>query len=224
MPSETSFAKIKYALAADEVRPFPAEVSEPGAKTIDKFLEEHTLTIKARAASYEAKSGELGGCSKAITVTLPNAAASNQLIGVLNISPELVGVTGSGGAKIYGDFILLEATIKLAQYQHVILQSDGGNWAIIAGEPKREQAYSISAERALATPFTPSASRPTQVILWVKGEAGINVYVGGVQVTIIMPESLALGQGFSFICPPGVAWEVTKAFGAPIVKSSYLTL
>jgi hypothetical protein len=40
MPGETTHFKIKYASAADEVKKFPAEVSQPGAETADVAIYE----------------------------------------------------------------------------------------------------------------------------------------------------------------------------------------
>src|ERR1035441_6507975 len=145
MPGETTFAKIKFAKSTDETKAFPAEVSEPGAKTIDKYLEEHNLTYKAYAGSGTLKSGELAVQGKSgETLTLPAAAANAQIGVFCSAAATSVKVTTSGGAFIFGDFISgTTATITLATYQHVVLTSDGTNWLIVAGEPKREQAYSV---------------------------------------------------------------------------------
>ena len=63
MPGETTHYKIKYAEAADEVKAFPAEVSKPGAETIDKELYEGNkvangqvygaLTTRTNGTEYE---------------------------------------------------------------------------------------------------------------------------------------------------------------------------
>jgi hypothetical protein len=215
MPGTTTNYAITFSEAADEVKAFPGEVSSPGAKTIDKVLTEKLLKVKGRAASYEATSGELGECTKAITVTLPSAAVANQVIGVVAapaVATELTGITTSGGAKIYGDFIVGEATIKLAQAQHVVLQSDGTNWKIIAGEPKREQEYKgikavtkVEAEAGIE----PSATRPGYVVILVSGGgAGTQISVGGVNVVANPPNESVV----AVYVPPGQKLKGTTAF------------
>lgn len=206
MPAETSFAKIKYALAADETKAFPAEVSEPGAKTIDTFLEEKTLHFKNYLASGTLKSGELAVQeSNAKTFTLPLAATENQLIGVFSLVNE-TKVTTSGGATISGDFVSAETTIILTKNQHVVLQSVGGKWIIIAGEPKKEQTYTVKAftKAEAEAEVEPSASRPALVLFNAGKVEGLKV--GGV--------SIPLGsetKTVTVIVPPGQKWRLTVA-------------
>lgn len=205
MPSATTFAAIKYSKATDEIKGFPGEVSEPGAKTIDKYLEEHTLYFKTRAGAYNGVSGEFALQNKAgeSTMTLPAVATASQIIGVFSGAGATTKITTSGGAFIYGDFINKEATITLLPLQHVILFSDGGEWLIIAGEPKREQTYSapVAYTKAEAEAgHEVSATRPGYVAL----TTATNLAIGGVAL-------LAPGGGTPYYVPPGQKWKTTVA-------------
>lgn len=225
MPAETSFVKAKYALAADEVKAFPGEVSEPGAKSFDKFIEEHTLTYKAYSGAATLKSGELAEQKKAgETFTLPAVATANQLIGVFcGVGP--CKVTTSGGALIFGDFIGGEATVTLLANQHVLLQSSGTAWLIIAGEPKRTALPGAQTVRAAATPFEPSATRPTFVsgLVTMTGAAQAFISAESLVAEYLNPAGVATFP-IAFICQPGVSWKWTKLAGTVEVQSVYLTL
>lgn len=158
------------------------------AERIAKLMGEKWATIKAYAGPGTLKTGELALQGKSgETFTLPAAGTANQLIGIANTtSSGNCKVTTSGGATIYGDFVINQATITLVGYQHVTLQSDGTNWLIVAGEPKREQVYSTKsytqAEWAAGIVF--STARPVQVI---PGASVAVVSIGGASINLTLP-------------------------------------
>lgn len=104
-----------------------------------------------------------------MTVTLPTVlGARGAVVGVFCGGAATATTVKTNGGYIYGDFVSAASEVKLTQYQHVLLQSDGSNWLIIAGEPKREQAYvATEAEEA-----EPSATRPAFVSLLCRATAG----------------------------------------------------
>ena len=186
------------------------------------------LVFVTHSGSVTAEAGELLKMTATGTVTLP-AASFKGCIGVI-CAGGVTTVKPPITEKIFGDFVNEAAEIKLLLNQHVILQSNGTNWFIIAGEPKREQAYSELVGRAEATPFTPSSTRPTFVALTAfrnEAEWSVFVKVGGITIG-----NMKGGEGteipatipFSFICPPGVAWEWGKTGATPTVQSTYLGL
>jgi hypothetical protein len=143
------------------------------------------LGIFSYASNVEAKSGELLRVTATATVILP-APTLNALVGVICTGGETTIETRiSSGAHIFGDFTINSVSIKLLQYQHVILQSDGTNWYITAGEPKQEQKYSAQTEH-LATnagyEVEPSTSRPALVTVTPVGVGELIYSVGGVVV------------------------------------------
>ncbi len=211
MSGETSFVKAKYSEAADEVKVFPTEVSAPGAKSFDKFLEEHSLTIKKRAASYNAVSGELGlQESNAKTTTLPAAATANQIIAVSSLVAE-AKVTTSGGAFIYGKWLTVAsatATVVLTQDMTAFFQSDGTNW-ILWGEIKDERVYgakTLVTKAEAEAGIEPSATREAFVTFY-KSAAGLTeIQVGG-KYAVSMPIEGAMG----LLIPAGQKWKATVA-------------
>jgi hypothetical protein len=171
VPGESTHYKIKFAQAADEVKAFPGEVSAPGAKTIDEVIYEKILHYGSYAGSAALKSGELALQQKSgSTFTLPSAATVNQIIAVYcSASCTSVKVSTVSGQKIYGDFITGVETVTLLPLQHVLLQSDGTEWLIIAGEPRQEEVYSNQSygKAEAEAGVEASASRPAFVNLVV---------------------------------------------------------
>lgn len=206
---ETTNFKLPYPTSAGEVKAGATDFEELAVK-VDTVLKEHVLIYKNRAASYEAKTGELGFQeSTGKTVTLPSAATANQIIGVFAGTGVEAKITTTGGAFIFGDFLKAEtATITLTEFQHVILQSGGGEWFIIAGEPKREQEYGIvttytkaEAEEA----HTPSTTRPTRVLLSSAVACSLTITLGA--HTRILENVLSIG----FTSLPGGKWSANQA-------------
>jgi hypothetical protein len=207
--------ELPYPTSAGEVKNGATDIEELAARLATVF-KEHVLVINKRAASYEAASGELGELTKtAQTVTLPNVATANQIIGVFSTVAETKITTV---AKIYGDFVEGASGIILTTNQHVVLQSNGANWFIIAGEPRRETAYVAqkafaSAESLPAAAFT----RPASVLVEAAGalelEGSMTVSVGGVQVGAAQwgnnVKGLAAIQTISFDLNAGEKWSAT---------------
>lgn len=222
MPTESTFLKAKIASATDKVQKYPAEVDKPRTETIDKYLEERTLSLKEHTTGFTAATGELVKCTKTLTVALP-APALNATIAVFNapaVSTEVTTIT-AGANKIFGDFINGESSIKLTQNQHVELRSDGSNWFINDGEAKREQAYAAPVARASGEELEPSATRETLVkIICPLKEGTAVVSVGGKTVGEWSGVTIFTD---SFICPAGVKWKVTGSFIGASFNSVYLT-
>ena len=215
--------------------PFPSSTGEVklGAtdfKELEKantFLKEHTLIVKKYSGSATLVTGELAlQESTGKTFTLPSATTANQYIGIQNGVAELK-VTTSGGAVIFGDFVAGEATIVLLQRQHVILQSDGTNWQIIAGEPKREQSWGAEVTRTSGTEYEPSATRPTQVIFTARAAQAfaVELFEGSTKIAV-MDQSGSASQvaSITFQVNPGKKWKFVANVGPVEGVSNYLLL
>lgn len=236
MPGTTTTYGIAYAEAGDEVNKFTGQVSEPGAKTIDKVLTEKILVVKKYVGGATLKAGELAVQEKtAETFTLPLAATENQDIGITSLVAE-TKITTSGGASIKGDF-LEASTMKLSTNQHVRLTSAGGAWLIVAGEPKREQVYaalkSYTAVEAEAG-VEPSATRPTFVSLQLAGPNGEAGFAATLQIGATTIAQFQVGKStgvvevkeisYGFFLPPGQKWKLTALTTVNAIAASYLTL
>lgn len=176
MPEKTTSPwALPYPTSVGEVKNGATNIEELAVKLNTTFNEKF-LVFKTYAAGATLKSGEYAIQTKnGETFTLPSAATANQIIGVLASGITEAKVTTSGGAVIYGAYVSPGvATIKLASAQTVILQSDGTNWLIVAGEPKREQKYSAVEAFSQAegeAGITPSATRPATIVMWLELEA-----------------------------------------------------
>lgn len=177
------------------------------------------LAHKASAISASVANGELLEMTGATTTATLPAATKGRVCGVYAAAAGIKVKTAAG--VIAGDFITGQATIQLELNQHVVLEAEGTNWRIIAGEPKREQVYGTLVEREGFTEYEPSATRATFVVLSREGANVTRIVVGGVAVTpnaSVIPGS----QIVSFLCPAGVKWKACQ----PTEKlfSSYLPL
>lgn len=187
------------------------------------------LTFVLSGISLTAKAGEfIDMTTTGTTVTLPAVVASAQVGVFCGGTATSCKVSAAGGAKIYGDFVNAATTITLTEHQHVTLQSDGTNWFIIAGEPKRETAWEAQVTRANETLYTPSASRETEVLVELFGGSGgsqAEIYVGGTKIAFLTAASPTNHQSVGFRVGAGVAWQAKQfeAIGSPAatLKSSY---
>ena len=219
-------AKLPYPSSTGEVKLGATDFKELAEKT-NTFLKEHTLIIKARAASYNAESGELAEqSSSGKTTTLPLATTANQIIGVICTAAECK-ITTSGGASIVGDFTV-KSTVTLTEHQHLIVQSDGTNWIILSGEPKRENKWTAQVEKLKETAYTVSETRPSTVALQFEGlgaGVAITLIVGpaGEETQIAAWKLAAETPYVSWIFPvnPSHAWKVVTS-GTPTIKESHL--
>lgn len=182
-----------------------------------------SLPFVIQSISATAENGEFFFANAGLTATLPAAISSsfgNQLIGIYNgsSSGEVI-VKAAGTDTISGDFFEGKEA-KLLKNQHVILQTQAKTWRIIAGEPQREQVYSVLTSRANETEFEPSSTRTTVVSLNAE-KGGINeIIVGGV---VILKTSSGL-SAFQFICPPTKKWKVRMGIETTTLTSSYLLI
>jgi hypothetical protein len=161
--------------------------------------------LVAHSANATAEVGELLKMTATATVTLPTVA-NNAILGVICASGETT-IKAAGSAKIYGDFITGSGTIKLLLNQHVILQSDGTNWFIIAGEPKREEKYKIKngvTKAEIEAGIVLSATRP----VFLNTVGGITAgEIGGVGVAPLL----------GFVMPGQVVKAATTEAGISII-------
>lgn len=202
--------------------PIPVEGDVPDVPKDMKALAERLaaifkgrlLRIAEHAVSFAAAEGEMVKATATLTVTLP-APAADATVGVICAAGETtIKMTG---AKIFGDFITGAEQIKLLINQHVVLQSDGTNWYIVAGEAKREQTY--SGEKLTVGELAqqmPNETRPSLVTVtaWMPsaGSAAITV---GPTANFFVGEVVAGSTGGStkhtitFLVPAGHKWKWT---------------
>ena len=223
--------EIPYSEATDEPKVWPT-LNKEQAERVAKLMKERFVTVAEHGIATSAASGELIKATASIAVTLP-AAAVNATVGVLANNHE-VEIKGGAGV-IYGDFITGSSTIKLVGYQHVILQSDGTNWFILGGEPKREQVYGAEEARTSNVEYEPSATRPTTVAYSMKPGEGVEwlearIWVGGLVLWSDARSMAGLnlgGIGGSFYVPAGVKYKIKgeKNGGGQLnYTTRYLTL
>jgi hypothetical protein len=174
------------------------------------------LTLVAHGAGVKAKPGELLEMTATATVKTPLQAA-NAIFGVICAGGETTIKTEGGGIR--GDFVgaAPTETIKLTLYQHVILQSDGENWYIIAGEPKREQTY------VLVTPSKAeweagvviNTTRPVLATIYSLAEFS-NVSVGGKTIAPFVAKrselTVQVNPGQALKCEPFEAEPVNLRY------------
>jgi hypothetical protein len=135
------------------------------------------------------------------TATLPAVAAEARVEILSNLTSDII-VKTAGTAKVLGDYVPEGATeVRLSARQHVTLVSDGTNWFIVAGEPKREQTYNAITHVG-TTATTPSTTRPAIVTMQVPfGEASTK-------------------ETFTFYVPPGQAFQQHGVNGGSTITIS----
>lgn len=146
-----------------------ADILDQGSK----FTVAPMLALTKSSGVVEAHTGELLLMEGGGTVTLP-AAAVNTVVGVFSKGGSTT-VKQHGADKIYGDFISAASTITLLENQHVILQSDGTNWFILAGESKREQTVTETGaltQGEAEAGIVPSTTRLAFVSVNISGKNG----------------------------------------------------
>lgn len=230
MPGETTNYKIKYALAADEVEKFPAQVSEPGAETIDETL--HTLSqallnVVTHATSFTVAPGELVKLGASITITL----GANGVVGVLPSSLYTAKITAGVAHKIYGGGVATAGVeeVTVLPGQSVLIRVFEGTGFIIAGEVKLEQSVTEAlASRIVGTEYEPSLTRPVQVTVQfaVASSSQAEAVLGGTGFAQFQgPSGAAVNPVFTFICPAGRRWKIAQNSGTvSSLYSSYLSL
>jgi hypothetical protein len=193
------------------------------------------LTLVQHKGNIEVKGGELAEMiEESATVTLP-APVLNRTVGVFGGGVAVTLTSVEKGGKIYGDFLSATGvtSIKLAPFQHVILQSEGTNWLIISGEPKREETYGAFTARVIGTEYTPSTTRPTLVNAYggvTKGKEFIfkptvgGVSLGGVNMNLETGELGIVFLPLTFMCGAGQKWKAEVTGTSPVLYSQYITL
>ncbi len=224
MPGETTTWKALFASPTDEVKAFPAQVSQPGQETWDKLLKERLLKLTEHGSEYTAASGDWVKATANIKVNLPTPTA-NAVVAVSANNHEVKVAAGS--ALIYGDWITGATPVTLVGYQHLLLMADGSNWHILAGESKRTQEYGALTSRSLNTAYEVSSTRPAVVILQIAfsttGQIA-KVGVGGPTFPVVVEIQgvYEIVQSVTVWLNPGQEWQVT---GNPFqVRSSQIVL
>jgi hypothetical protein len=152
------------------------------------------LELKKQAGSATGESGILYLMeTNAATLTLTATATASKQVGIIcNNGIESVKLKAGVGAKIFGDFVLSTGAgeVTVRENQHLIVEADGTNWRIIAGEPTNTNEYTTLESLAQATVeagVTPSKTRPTLVTLSIQLQEnhGIEIKVAGKAVAKI---------------------------------------
>lgn len=172
------------------------------------------LVTRLSAVNTEVKPGELVITTAALTVTLP-PPTFGMTIGVSSATPGSTIVKQNAAELIYGDFLAGQASITLAQFQHVELVASGTSWFVVAGEPKREQTYGALTARTKAAEIEPSATRPAFVTGAMFSEGGytINLYINGTLAQIFNGAGVSQTVPVFFYVPAGqkYKWESVGA-------------
>lgn len=154
--------------------------------------------------SVEAKRGELVRMvTSGTTLTLPTPAVNGPVTVVCDPAAATgIKVTASSGS-IFGQFITGVATVTLLPNQSCRFWPTGGNWFIVAGEPKREQVYVSKAfsKAEAEAGVEPSATRPAMVSFKEAFGTAPGLTVGGVNVA----------SATSVFVPPGQKWKAQDA-------------
>ncbi len=120
------------------------------------------LILTKQAGSTTGTSGNLYLMeTNATTLTLPAATSGRQVGVICKNAIEKVEMKATG-VKIFGDFLAAAGveTIILRENQHVIVEADGTNWWIIAGEPARTQLFATT---TLTTAEAEGGANPSKV-------------------------------------------------------------
>ncbi len=151
----------ELATASNNFKAGGIEEASLSTGVVEKLTTKIGLSLEKVNASNTAVAEKLYEQEKSgATTTLP-AATLNRMVGVYNASAGAIKVKTAAGV-IAGDFLTAAGEIELMTAQHILLQADGTNWIIVAGEPRRTQTYARTL-RAIGAAFEPSATRPSYV-------------------------------------------------------------
>ncbi|MHB8235430.1 MAG: hypothetical protein ACYDHT_12340 [Solirubrobacteraceae bacterium] len=162
--------------------------------------------VVTAASNFTAESGRTYLMSAGVVATMPAP--------VRDFEATFWQGGGTGTLKLpsggfFGDFVKNASTLTLNEFQHVTIQSDGSNYIITAGEPKREQAYETKTftKAEYEAGVVLSATRPVfvnqKVLTGGGGTPGNPQTIGGVEATHantwVPPGAiLKMGAGGSF--------------------------
>jgi hypothetical protein len=149
------------------------------------------------SSTITAADSQLVKATGALTVTSP-AAGKGVTFAVL-ANNQAVKIKAAAGL-IYGDFLTGVSECSLVGYQHLQLISDGTNWFIVAGEPKRTETYAAKkgySRAEMEAGVTPSATTRVMVLFSFSEGSG-KVKVEGVE--LLLPST---SEGRCFPVNPG---------------------
>ncbi len=185
------------------------------------------LELKKQSGSATGESGTIYLMeTNAATLTLTATATANKQVGIIcKTAVASVTLKAGAGAKIFGDFLAAAgvASCVIAENQHVIVEADGTNWWIIAGEPKREQTYTALTEHIILSTAEfgeePSSVRPSSVTGMINApgagtEMEIVIGVQTIMTNVAIKGQLPLP---AYFIPPGKTIKF-KNQGAETVK------
>lgn len=154
-----------------------------------------------------------------ITVTLPGTAGPAPAAPIAGAEVTIFanGHTVKlkpGSGTISGDFVVGASEIVLVGSQHVTVVSDGTNWLIVSGEPKREQTY--TAEKSFTKAegeagFEPSATRLAFVVVKSTSSTGGAIIAAVGATTVLTMAGGAEGTTVSLMVPPGAKWKLNQS-------------
>lgn len=210
-----------YTLAYVLVPAASSSVEAGNIKNLSELVTTGIPPLRVVNGATEPVSGQISEVASG-TVTLP-VPLRNTVVGVFNAgTSEVTVISTTHGGAMYGDFTVGATSITLEAYQHVLFWANGSNWLIIAGEPKREQAYVRHESLSSNTEYEPSATRPTFVSLQINQEANhyVKIFVGGIEIVELNTGGEAI-VGYSFEVPAGKKWKTSSLAGA-IITATYL--
>ncbi len=148
------------------------------------------LIMTKQAGSTTGSSGNLYLMeTNATTLTLPAATSGRQVGVICKNAIEEVKMKATG-VKIFGDFLAAAGveTIGIRENQHVIVEADGTNWWIIAGEPANTNLYAAELSVTLGEAeagITISKARPAIVTVMAEmtTNQGLEITVTGKRVS-----------------------------------------
>jgi hypothetical protein len=184
-----------------------------------------TADILAASTLASVTLAQTVGETSGTTYTLPAPDHGRVASFICGAAATSIKIKQHGADKIYGDSVNAASEITLATLQHVALWSNGTNWFIIAGEPKREGFWGVATPKILNTENTPSTTRPTMVTVHFQVGASGELWLFCQTVRIAKWAGLPTGTplNYQFYCPAGATWKA-EAIDGTALEANYLTL
>jgi hypothetical protein len=204
-----------------------ASIKNAEIKNVVSPINSTSSPFVLRTGNFTARWGEAALVFPTAGVcTLP--APAQGLLEIWNISGGEETIKSPGAGVIYGDFVQGPSEFKIAKFQHVQIRSDGTNYYIVAGEPKREELYGAKVLKTEGVEYEPNATRPSLIIAMIEANVAENttatITVGGKTIIEVTLGTAQLTLPATFIVPPGQKWKWTKVAGAITVRASQLNL
>jgi hypothetical protein len=182
-----------------------------------KLSSKSFLQCREVTGNYTVSNGELVQAeTENATITAPKNAPVNTIVGIF-AGANNIKISAFNGIIWKGESF---SSIKLSINQCIIMQVLSlGSWAIIAGEPKRENKYTSTSYSVAEAEvgITPSAARPATVNLVVTsktGESGsASISVGGENAGFVHSLSATSEPGIPLTVwtNPGEKWNLSAA-------------